>query len=130
MKLKRNSWHYRLAERGSVDIGHWAAQTTLCDYLSAMFWGALLTLAVSFMAFMASYLALDFAMWLTVSLKHGWFEIPMGAFLFAMFVSAGAFLAVAIGIVYLTAEAQATEPLREAYRGWKEKYCPVVVLHD
>jgi hypothetical protein len=75
MKLKKNSWHYKLVKNFS-DVRP-EAITDFCSYFREVVWslfGATFLTAIGICVFYVSVVAP--LMYLTVGLQHGWFQMP------------------------------------------------------
>ena len=59
-----------------------------------------------------------------------WFNPWSSVAVLAVLVSFGTFLAGILGTVYLCAEAESTEPIREWVKAKKHKYCPMVTFYE
>lgn len=133
MKLKVNSWHHRLAtEYGRGEFG---SKTDFCTYARCIFVGLFFWFAaVMFGVLLGYFLVLDPAVWIAVCIANGrW--MPREPQTTAALCIWGGVVGMALFLWWaLHREKSGKEVIpipqivREAYAGWKEKYCPVVQL--
>lgn len=125
VKIKTETWHMTLAKMGDpyIDI---SGRSDLCHYLRAVTFGVLKWLMLHSLIIVFAWGLLSLVLWLVVSLCVTWFELPVPAMIGLGVIFSAVLLGTLAGINYFTTESKATSPIRAAYRGWKEKHCPLV----
>lgn len=131
MTVKPNSWHFRIASL--YGQGDYYRSTNLCSYFWHFMFGVLLcAFAVFVSAALLYFVLLAPAFWIVLCIADWHLYAPEAdaAVGLAAWVLFSGFVAL---IAYGTWRESVNRPflpvpppLREAYRGWKEKYCPVI----
>lgn len=135
MKINKQAWHFYFASFGNdyikagwYETDYGRKKLDFCLYVRAILKGMLLSALIFCFVTGAAWCVVSFVLWIVVSLMHGWFVMPLPAA-----ICAGCLLFVALGFVFYAGQraTQAVadvEPIREAYKAWKGKYCPLVTL--
>lgn len=125
MKLNRDSWHYRLALLGDSMIKY-ERSTDFCNYARTVTIGALVGAIVLMIITLTCWTIVDMALWVYVGLRYGWPDPGSGAVAFMLLGLFGLMFGILWGLKVGVAKTPLPEPVIEAYRGWKDKYCPLV----
>jgi hypothetical protein len=135
MKINKQAWHFHLASFGNdyIKSGYYESdygirKLDFCLYVRAILKGALLYLLLSCVVTGAAWCVVSTVLWLVVSIQYRWFDPPIPASIFlGVVVAVIAMFAIRCLIVGSQKVAD-VGPVREAYKAWKGKYCPLVTL--
>jgi hypothetical protein len=135
MTVKPNTWHYRLAS--FYGQGDYYRRTNLCSYFWHFMFGVVLCAFIACASALAAYFLLMGPVFWIVLCITDWHLYRMEVDAFAGFLFWG-LAALGIGFAFYASWREAgdepflpiPQPVREAYRGWKEKYCPIVEIAE
>lgn len=133
MTVKPNSLHYRIAS--FYGQGDFYRRTNLCSYFWHFVFGAVLCAFIVLMSVIFAYFVLLApAFWIVLCIIDGHLyamelDAVVGLMVWMLAIAAAAFACYVVwrergDKPFLPIPA----PVREAYRGWKEKYCPIVEI--
>lgn len=132
MIIRKNSWHYIYADRGSVEYKiRFDRPIDFCSYARSVMLGLVRTLLVYGFAMVPFVILVDFGAWLLAYIVTG--HNPGVGFGPVAVCGVGIF-ALGYLLVWAVHLAMRSMPPREpgfvatAYRSWKDKYCPIVEI--
>lgn len=135
MKLSSKSRHYRLASL--YGKGSFGSKTDLCTYVRHLFIGVFFWACAVFIGTVLSFVFIfDPLVWIAVCIAEGRFVpmLPLTIFAAAAWTFMSCFVAFCFWAEYRSERGETILPVpetvREAYRGWKEKYCPMVQVEQ
>lgn len=131
MKINKDSWHYDLASFGSDRVkfhNDRFYRLDLCLYVRALLKGVAISVMLFTLVTLVSWCVVDFCLWIVVSLLNTWFEPDLGAVVCMLVLGIGAVALFLKGIYVGATRTLSIDPVQEAYRGWKNKYCPTITL--